>query len=96
MVLETRLEDTTELVAEVKKAIRKEISVPPADVICLPPGSLPKTSSGKLQRRKTRQQYLRGDLGAQGTRTMGSRGSTLNVAKHVARSVWTRAKAFVR
>jgi fatty-acyl-CoA synthase len=32
--------------------------VPPRDVILVAPGTLPKTSSGKLQRAKCREQYL--------------------------------------
>jgi acyl-CoA synthetase (AMP-forming)/AMP-acid ligase II len=96
VVLETRAEDHADILAGVKKAVRGEVGIAPADVICLPPGSLPKTSSGKLQRRKTRAQYLGGELGVEGTRTMGSRGSTLTVARHVARSVWSRAKSLVR
>jgi fatty-acyl-CoA synthase len=58
------------VVAEVKgsdvDAIRKEIhhrtldvcGIPPRDVMLVKPGSLPKTSSGKLQRAKCREQYL--------------------------------------
>lgn len=92
IVLETRAEDLDRVVHDVKKVVRQETGAPPADVVCLPPGSLPKTSSGKLQRRKTRDQYLMGQLGAEGARTMGATGNTVTVAKHVARSVWTRAK----
>jgi acyl-CoA synthetase (AMP-forming)/AMP-acid ligase II len=33
-----------------------------AEVPVVPPGSLPKTSSGKLQRRKTRELFLGGKL----------------------------------
>ncbi|MGC6494114.1 MAG: fatty acyl-AMP ligase [Myxococcota bacterium] len=95
LVLETRETEHDDIIAGVKKAVRKEIGLPPADVICLPPGSLPKTSSGKLQRRKTRSQYLAGRLGVEGTRTMGAEGSTLTVAKHVAASLWTRAKSSI-
>ena len=32
------------------------------DVVALPPGALPKTSSGKLQRAKTRELYETGEL----------------------------------
>ena len=40
------------------------------EVLLLPPGTLPKTSSGKLQRSKTREAYLRGTL-ADGARREG-------------------------
>ena len=98
VVLETRAQSPEErerIKAEVGKRVRSEIGVPPVDVVCLEPGSLPKTSSGKLQRRKTRSQYLSGELGAEGTRTMGASGDAVTVARHVARSIWTRAKAAV-
>jgi fatty-acyl-CoA synthase len=96
IVLEANDGDHTEMIAEIKRAVRAEIGVPPVDVVCLPTGSLPKTSSGKLQRRKTRDQYLLGRLGTEGTRTMGASASTLTLARHVVRSVWSRAKALVR
>ena len=58
------------VVAEVKgsdhEAIRKEIhhraldvcGIPPRDIMLVKPSTLPKTSSGKLQRAKCREQYL--------------------------------------
>ena len=97
-VVETKLqeEDHADLAERVRRAIQRELSLSTSEVICLKPGSLPKTSSGKLQRRKTRAQYLRGELGGEGARTFGSQGSKLTLAKHVARSVWSRAKAAIR
>jgi fatty-acyl-CoA synthase len=95
VVLETKESEHEPIKAEVAKAVRKELGVPPADVVCLAPGNLPKTSSGKLQRRKTRTQYLSGELGRDGTRTMGASGDAITVARHMARSLWTRAKATV-
>jgi fatty-acyl-CoA synthase len=62
------------VVAEVKgddhERIRKDIhhralevcGVPPRDVMLVAPGTLPKTSSGKLQRAKCREQYLQEEL----------------------------------
>jgi fatty-acyl-CoA synthase len=96
IVLETRETDGDKLNAiraAVSKAVRSELGVPPADVVCLQPGNLPKTSSGKLQRRKTRSQYISGELGREGARTMGASGDAVTVARHMARSLWTRAKA---
>jgi fatty-acyl-CoA synthase len=97
-VLETRADDPAELErikADVARRVRQEVGVAPVDIVALQPGSLPKTSSGKLQRRKTRTQYLAGELGRDGTRTMGTSGDKLTVARHVAASMWTRAKAAV-
>jgi fatty-acyl-CoA synthase len=92
VVLETKEEDTSKLVAAVQQAVRREISVAPVDVVCLKPGGLPKTSSGKLQRRKTREMYLRNELVNNGDRTIGAGGDTVTLARHVARSLWSRAK----
>ena len=62
------------IVAEVKGSdhaqIRRDIhhralevcGVPPRDVMLVRPGTLPKTSSGKLQRAKCREQYLHEEL----------------------------------
>jgi fatty-acyl-CoA synthase len=93
VVLETRETSHDAIKAAVAKAVRAEIGVPPADVVCLEPGTLPKTSSGKLQRRKTRSQYLSGELGREGARTMGASGDAITVARHMAKSLWSRAKA---
>ena len=96
VVLETRETDTAALVEAVKRKVHEALSVVVADVVCLPPGALPKTSSGKLQRRKTRQQYLTGSLGSEGSRNPGAAGSRVTLAKHMARSLWTRAKTAAR
>ena len=92
VVCETRGSDPETITAEVKSSIQRELSLAVAEVVLLPSGSLPKTSSGKLQRRKTRSQYLLGKLGVDGTRTMGASGSKRVLAKHVAKSLWSRAK----
>ena len=96
VVLETRLDDTSEIEDGVRKEIQRELSRAASDIVCLKPGSLPKTSSGKLQRRKTRQLYLTGKLSGQGSRLAGSNANRLTVAKHVAASMWSRAKARLR
>lgn len=93
IALEKRADADNQTIREaVTDAISKEFSVQVAEVVVLEAGLLPKTSSGKLQRRKTRQLYLEGSLGSQGSRQMGSSGQKLTMAKHVARSVWTRVK----
>lgn len=51
---------------EVKKAIREQVvgivGFPPRDIVLVQPGTLPKTSSGKLQRTLCRSQYLENEL----------------------------------
>jgi fatty-acyl-CoA synthase len=38
------------------------VGVPPKDIVLVAPGTLPKTSSGKLQRSLCRRRYLDGQL----------------------------------
>ncbi len=96
VVLETRDgADSDAVTVAVKAKVQKELAITVADVVCLGAGDLPKTSSGKLQRRKTRQQYLEGALGAEGSRTFGATASRVTLARHVAKSLWSRAKAAV-
>lgn len=95
LALETRAADKEQLVKLVKQAVQREMSLTISEVVCLEPGSLPKTSSGKLQRRKTRQQFMNGSLGTEGSRAMGSNADKVTLAKHVAKSLWSRAKARV-
>ncbi len=96
IVLESRAADKQSLMDAVRKRVQKELSLTAADVVFLEPGSLPKTSSGKLQRRKTRQFYLNGTLGTTGSRAAGSSASKVTLARHVAKSMWSRAKATIR
>jgi fatty-acyl-CoA synthase len=93
LTVETRTQDREALTEAIRKRIQKELSLTVSEIVCLKPGSLPKTSSGKLQRRKARQIYLSGSLEDGANRTAGSTGSRVTLAKHVARSMWTRAKS---
>ncbi len=76
--------------------LREDLVLSPKDVLLVDKGSLPKTTSGKLQRAKTRKAYLDGTLGAEGDRTAGGKGPALTVAKHVAASLVSRGKHAVR
>mgnify|MGYP000076317884 CR=1 FL=1 len=98
VVCETKLdpEEYARLTEEVRRAINRELSLSSSAIVFLRPGSLPKTSSGKLQRRKTRTEYLGGTLGTSGSRAFGSNGSKRTLAKHVVSSFWSRAKATLR
>jgi fatty-acyl-CoA synthase len=85
---ETRNEDLEGLRATIVSRVSEEFQLSVSDVALVAPGALPKTSSGKLQRRKTRDQYLRGTLGKEGRG--GNAG--LAVAKHFALSLVGRAQ----
>ena len=66
VVAETRVEDETareRLVGAVTERVALAVEVPPDQVVLVPPGTVPKTSSGKVRRAATRELYLRGDLG---------------------------------
>jgi hypothetical protein len=92
IVVETRTQDPEKLKDLVKQVINENLQLTPADVFLAPVGSLPKTSSGKLQRAKTRLQDLDGSLGREGVRTLGGNGEKLVVARHVALSYVGRAQ----
>jgi len=71
------------LVQAVRRAVQEGMGLTLDDVVALVPGALPKTSSGKLQRAKTRELYETGELmGRQATRDA----SKLDLAKHAAQS----------
>ena len=94
IALETKAEDTEALIEAVRAAVLAAVGVTVSEVVCLSTGALPKTSSGKLQRRKTRTEYLAGKLGAQGSRLLGA-SDHATLARHVAKSMWSRAKAML-
>ena len=69
LVAETKVpngpEESLEALRRELVAVAKQVSgLPPHDVVLLPAGTLPKTSSGKLQRSLCRQRFLAGELAA--------------------------------
>lgn len=82
--------DDEALVREVKRVAQAEAGLAIHDVVLLPKNRLPKTSSGKLQRRRTRELYLNGELGQAGSRMTAARTSLTELALQVGRSLWTR------
>ncbi|HYO12189.1 MAG TPA: non-ribosomal peptide synthase/polyketide synthase [Thermoanaerobaculia bacterium] len=57
-----RREGLEEIAEAVRRAVAEEHEVQVHEVVLIRAGSLPKTSSGKVQRRLCRELYLRGDL----------------------------------
>ena len=84
--------DPKALAEAVRERVHQKLYLNVSDVVLLGPGQLPKTSSGKLQRRRTRQQYLDGTLGVEGIRTLGGRGQAFTVAKHLSMSLMARLR----
>jgi 1-acyl-sn-glycerol-3-phosphate acyltransferase len=67
VVAESRERDAVRraaIVAAVTDLVSQGLGLPPDRVELIPPGSIPKTSSGKLRREETKQLYLAGKLSA--------------------------------
>jgi 1-acyl-sn-glycerol-3-phosphate acyltransferase len=67
VVAETRERDAARraaLASSVTDLVAQGLGLPPDRVELIPPGSIPKTSSGKLRREETKQLYLAGTLSA--------------------------------
>jgi fatty-acyl-CoA synthase len=62
VVAETKEDDTAPVRERVAERVRHAVGLPPSDVVLVMPGSLPKTSSGKLQRSLCRNRYLDSEL----------------------------------
>ena len=54
--------DAEAVIGEIRAAIGVELGVAAAVIVLIPPGELPKTSSGKVQRRATQKALLDGEL----------------------------------
>jgi fatty-acyl-CoA synthase len=62
IAVETRESNLARMADEVRSRVNETLGLAVADIVFLGPGTLPKTSSGKLQRSMTREQYLNGAL----------------------------------
>ncbi len=66
LVVEVSGRESGEALAAVEEAVRvrvgREVGLPVADVALVRRGKIPKTTSGKLQRRELRRQYLDGEI----------------------------------
>src|SRR5262249_347238 len=63
VIAESREPDSANLIArEIRGRIGDALGIVPDDVVIVPPGTLPKTSSGKLRRMETRPRWESGSL----------------------------------
>ena len=92
IVVESRTENPAALKEVISQKVNEQLALLAAEVVICPLGSLPKTSSGKLQRSKTRQQFLDGTVGKEGNRSLGSNAEKLVLARHVALSLLGRTQ----
>jgi 1-acyl-sn-glycerol-3-phosphate acyltransferase len=78
------------IVAAVTEQVSQGLGLPPDRVELIPPGSIPKTSSGKLRREETKQLYLAGKLAAGKAPAwlQIARLATANAARTGGREVW--------
>ncbi|WP_393086452.1 fatty acyl-AMP ligase [Streptomyces sp. LN704] len=65
------LGESEKIVGLIRGAIGEAHGLPVRDVVLVRPGTIPKTSSGKIQRRATRTAYLEGTLSPVGAPTSG-------------------------
>jgi fatty-acyl-CoA synthase len=96
VVAEAREAQREALAEAIRSKINEQMQLTPADVMLLKSGTLPKTSSGKLQRQKTRAHYLEGKLGGEGVRTLGGTAQKLMLAKHYTLSLVGRGRHVAR
>ncbi len=96
VVCEVKSDDLEALRKTITAHLTAELGITPADVVFLPQGALPKTTSGKLQRRKTLEKYADGTLGQDGIRTQGQTGHALQLTGHVMRAMLSRVRHTVR
>ncbi len=62
VVAEARAADLAEVARAIQSVVTDSVGIPPKQVILVEPGTVPKTSSGKLQRSACRQQFIEGNL----------------------------------
>ncbi len=89
IVAETKVEEKDLLQSAVQRRVHDAFGIRPREIMLVGPGGLPKTSSGKLQRRKTKQLFEEGTLGLE-NRLMGSTATRVALARHLTRSAFAR------
>jgi fatty-acyl-CoA synthase len=79
------------IVAAVTEQVSRGLGLPPDRVELIPPGSIPKTSSGKLRREETKQLYLAGKLATSKAPAWVqiARLATASVARRAGAEIWS-------
>ncbi len=86
--------DRDQIERDIKRVVSRELFVKVSHVELVSKATLPKTSSGKLQRAKAKQQFLEGEIG-KSMRAANRSVDVTSVSKHVARSMVNRMRHFV-
>lgn len=76
----------------IKRRVNEGMALAIGDVTLVGVGELPKTTSGKLQRAKTREHYLAGTLGTEGVRSLSTSAQRIALARHFAAGVVSRLR----
>ena len=82
----------TALATAIKRHVNEGMGLSIGDVTLVAVGELPKTTSGKLQRAKTREQYLAGTLGTEGVRSLSTGAQRIALARHFADGLVSRLR----
>lgn len=96
IAVESKEQDKEALAERICQKVKQELGLRVSDCVVLGPGGLPKTSSGKLQRRRTRTEYEAGRLARAKTRAMGTQASRIVIARHVTASAVAKARQRIR
>ncbi|MBI2373976.1 MAG: fatty acyl-AMP ligase [Deltaproteobacteria bacterium] len=95
VVAETRESHKDALGKRVAAHVKSSLGLVVSEVVMLGPGGLPKTSSGKLQRKKTKDDFVLGTLGTE-NRTLGSTATKAKLAQHMTKSMVAQVRHKVR
>ena len=93
VVCESANDRPEELALQIKEHISLSMGLAIDEVVVLAPGQLPKTTSGKVQRRKTAQIYEDGKLEELSERHGADITTTVKVAKHVVLGSFARMRS---
>jgi hypothetical protein len=96
IVCEVHTDEPEQLRDAITRRIAAEVGLAVSDIVFLARGVLPKTTSGKLQRRKTRDLYAQGTLTQEGVRTLGQGGHIWLRAGHRLRALVGRCRHAMR
>ena len=96
IVCESARRDRGPIAEAVRAHVEAELGLRVGDVVVLAPGALPKTSSGKLQRSKTRALFADGSLVRDGNRSPAKRMTPLALVRQLVVSTWSLARFHLR
>src|SRR4051794_21287470 len=83
-------EGIEEIAAAVRRAVVEEHEVSVADVVLIRPETLPRTSSGKVRRRASRELYLQGGLRVVGASRLSAAAADVDLASSLGSPDWLR------